>query len=156
MQVVRYVANPGSRYSDRDAEVIGSFLEEQFGEEPCTPAYVVQAARSSRSPIHRFFEWDDGVAAERYRETQARQMLRSIEVVPADGGSPTRAFHNITVTAGEPTSYVPAVVVWERPDLSEQVVAKALHELRVWQQRYKDYKGLASLAAQVEQLLEAE
>lgn len=43
-----------------------------------TPRDVVEAARSASSPLHGYFEWNDSEAAERYREIQARTLLRSI------------------------------------------------------------------------------
>ena len=45
-----------------------------------TPAELVAAARDESSPLHDYFEWDDGTAAEKYREMQARVMLRACSV----------------------------------------------------------------------------
>lgn len=42
-----------------------------------TPRALVDAARDPDSPLHSFFEWDDSEAAEKYREMQARTLLRS-------------------------------------------------------------------------------
>jgi len=44
-----------------------------------SPAAVVEAARSTRSPLHALFEWDDRVAAEERRLDQARGVIRSVE-----------------------------------------------------------------------------
>lgn len=46
---------------------------------------VVQAARPAASPLHRFFEWDDAVAAERHRARQARELLSCIVVMREAG-----------------------------------------------------------------------
>jgi len=43
-----------------------------------TPRMIVDAARDENSPLHDYFEWNDDVAAERYREMQARTLLRSV------------------------------------------------------------------------------
>lgn len=45
-----------------------------------TPSLVLKEAQSPKSPLHSFFEWDDGRAAEAYRLTQARLLIRSVEV----------------------------------------------------------------------------
>jgi len=45
-----------------------------------TPASVVDAARSEESPLHQYFEWDDSIAAEAYRQDQARELIRRIRV----------------------------------------------------------------------------
>lgn len=46
-----------------------------------TPSLVVEDARDPESPLHSHFEWEDSVAAERYRHTQARRLLASVEVL---------------------------------------------------------------------------
>lgn len=45
-----------------------------------TPADVVADARDPASPLHGYFEWDDSVAGEKYREHQARALIRSVKV----------------------------------------------------------------------------
>lgn len=45
-----------------------------------TPALVVKDAKPKASPLHACFEWDDGVAAAKYREEQARELIRGVEV----------------------------------------------------------------------------
>lgn len=42
---------------------------------------VLDDARAPESPLHDYFEWDDSVAAEQWRLTQANQLCRSIHVV---------------------------------------------------------------------------
>ena len=45
-----------------------------------TPALVVLAARPDESPLHQYFEWDDTKAGEKYREMQARTLLRACKI----------------------------------------------------------------------------
>lgn len=45
-----------------------------------TPDAVVNDAKSAKSPLHRYFEWDDKKAADRYRLEQARELIRSVKV----------------------------------------------------------------------------
>ena len=48
------------------------------------PAEVVDAARDEASVLHTLFEWDDSAAAEKYREDQARGLIRvHVKTVPA-------------------------------------------------------------------------
>jgi hypothetical protein len=44
------------------------------------PADVVTDARDPTSPLHSHSEWDDSVAAERYRLSQARSLIRSVKI----------------------------------------------------------------------------
>lgn len=64
------------------ADVAGKALneiEKVHGE--LTPPVVVVEAANPRNPLHRCFEWDDTTAAKRFREEQARFLLRSIRVI---------------------------------------------------------------------------
>ena len=48
-----------------------------------TPELVVDAARPEDSLIHDQFEWDDQVAGEQHRLSQARRLIRTIKVTYA-------------------------------------------------------------------------
>ena len=45
------------------------------------PELVVDESRDEMSVLHRVFQWDDAIAAEQYRKTQARNLIDSITVV---------------------------------------------------------------------------
>lgn len=47
-----------------------------------TAEFVVQAARSKKSPLHSFFTWDDTLAAEEYRKEQARRLIQAFKYMP--------------------------------------------------------------------------
>ena len=42
---------------------------------------VVKAARDPRHVLHKYFEWDDRKASERYRLLQARALARSVKIL---------------------------------------------------------------------------
>lgn len=46
-----------------------------------TPELLIAEAKSSDSPLHQEFEWDDSIAAHRYRIDQARELIRSVRYV---------------------------------------------------------------------------
>jgi hypothetical protein len=48
------------------------------------PEKLIERAESPLSPLHRYFEWDDSKAAEAWRVSQARYLIRSftIEIEP--------------------------------------------------------------------------
>lgn len=45
-----------------------------------TPEEVIRLARSPESILHPLFEWDDSVAARKYRVDQARTLISSFEI----------------------------------------------------------------------------
>lgn len=67
-----------------------------------TSVAVVEAARPEESPLHHRFEWDDHVASDLYRLTQAAALIRSVHVTIQVQGrkdpSRVRAFVSTTTT----------------------------------------------------------
>lgn len=160
---VTYRARPGSPLTDASAAKLGTFIERTFGEDGCTAEQLVFKARPKRSPIHRYFEWDDTIAANAYREKQARDYLGAIEIVYVRNETPehTRAYHNVVVgrNGESERAYVPARVVWKQEELAYQVVSKARRELESWTDRYREYSAqhdeIGALLESVEEALAA-
>ena len=50
-----------------------------------TPGLVVIAAENPGHELHDRFEWDDSIAAARYRLTQAAAIIRSVKVTVERG-----------------------------------------------------------------------
>lgn len=62
-----------------------------------TPKIVVEAARPENHPLHGSFEWDDSVAAQKWREDQAGWLIRHVKITyktdPESPPASVRAFH---------------------------------------------------------------
>lgn len=138
-----------------DAQAAGERLEEirvrHNGR--LTPTAVVDDARPQDAVLHPAFEWNDKVAAERFREDQARYMLRSIVIVrPAapeqEPTRPIRAF--VSVTRDEDRSYTSIDHAMSDAELREQVVERAWRELLEWKARYQEYRELAEVCAAID------
>jgi len=79
--MTNYVYRAGARVAGIDAQTAGEALRsiwEQDGN--VTTNAVVDAARPVKAPLHPVFEWDDAVGAEKYRQWQARVLIRSVEI----------------------------------------------------------------------------
>ena len=62
-----------------------------------TPKTLLDASRSVDAPLHSIFEWDDLIAAEKYREGQAQELIINLRIAIDDGGEEpvkVRAFEN--------------------------------------------------------------
>lgn len=59
-------------------------INESFGE--INAKNIVACAKNKNSVLHGYFEWNDGVAAEKYRIAQARNLLNNIQVVVLSDG----------------------------------------------------------------------
>jgi len=86
MKIAAYEFAEGARFqagAATDPAAVGAHLDllrkQQKGE--LTPSDVVNDARNPNSPLHSFFEWSDSVAAEQYRLSQARGLIRAVVAV---------------------------------------------------------------------------
>ena len=114
------------------------------------PETVVQAARTESSPLHGAFCWDDTEAARLYRIVQARQLIRvSVEVIqPADGGKEfsVRAFVSLTPDRDQDGGgYRFVSEVLRNTAARGQMLADALAELRVFEEKYRVLSELAAV-----------
>lgn len=116
------------------------------------PADVVDAARSKDSVLHSKFEWNDGLAAERYRLWQARQLISvTVEYIPATE-STTRVF--VSLSPDRQTSgggYRATVDTMTNAQHRAILLQDALDEMRRFQQKFAELRELAEVFAAMKQ-----
>ncbi len=139
-----------------NAQLIGSVLEDLgSATDGClTPQQVVDHARDKDSVLHPLFEWDDSAAAEAYRREQAGAMMRAIQIhyeVEPERFEVVRALQN--VTRDSVRVYVPTIRALQDDDLRRQVINSAFKELEGWTFRYRQYRELSEIIAEVDRLL---
>lgn len=127
-----------------DAESAGHELERicQKNNGELLAKDVVEESRPQAAVLHKCFEWDDAVAAERFREVQAGQIIRNITVVrdEKDGGpAEVRAFVSVQ------KSYQPIQVVISDQEKMAELLSSALRELRAFQVKYNALSELADV-----------
>lgn len=68
------------------------------------PRVLLEAARDPASPLHRYFTWDDGEAAERYRLAQAGTLYRKVrmQIVKLDAEAREIKFETIRAITSVP------------------------------------------------------
>src|SRR6185437_1323639 len=141
-----WYAEAGSRYSNKDAAKIGPALQTLSEEGAVTPRDVVDAARSSNSPLHDYFEWNDKKAADLFRVEQARNMLRSIRVRYIEDGAPkeARAFQVVSGTGwkDEPRQYRSFEVLYGDSAFAANMMDNAIADLATFKRRYEPYVDL--------------
>ena len=123
-------------------------IYEKHGE--LTPPLVVAESRPKGAYLHNRFEWNDGVAGDRYREQQARQIIRVIKVdVPPDNGNETtvHAFVNVVTVEGE-QGYVPVDVAFNDVPSWEYVVEETLMLMHSAEKRLKGLFAFAKSKTQ--------
>ena len=101
-----------------------------------TASLVLEESRDPAAVLHNEFQWDDTVAAEAYRLTQAGNLIRSVKFKPADPelpAAPIRAFVSVR-SASTPSNYQPV----ERVSKLGQslILAQMRREIEALRERY--------------------
>lgn len=155
MRIAAFEFADGARFQKgavQDANIVGQHIEllrkEQHGE--LTPEDILKDARNRNSPLHSFFEWDDGLAAEQHRLQQARGLIRAVVAVYL----PTEETEKQVVVRAkayvhinEPTvpHYRETTHALSQTKTRKMVLQRAWRELQAWRNRYKDINEFAEL-----------
>ena len=137
-----------------NAQAMGEACERIERRGTLTPAALVDEARPEDSPIHDSFEWDDAIAAEKYRCTQAGYYIRHLEAIPVDTGQPMPAFVSATpVSAKDGTmGYVSIQTALASEPTRAIVLERAKRELAAFREKYEELEELADVFAAIDEV----
>ena len=103
------------------------------------PQTVVDVSRSEDAPLHNLFEWDDSLAAEKYRVSQARFIIRNITV--CEDAKPTvRQF----VHAVQP-GYVTIHTVLKNEEMKSALLDRAVADMEAFRALEELYEVVATM-----------
>lgn len=132
-------------YIKADANVAGKQCEELEKAGGLTPKRLLDANRDESAPLHNEFEWRDSIAAEKYRENQARHIIACLcvraETTTGEQSEPVRAFLK---TAPE-SEYQSLNVILQSADSHVAMLSMALRELEAFRKKYKMLSELKPL-----------
>jgi hypothetical protein len=106
---------------------------------------VLSAARDRSSYLHQFFEWKDSVAAEKYRQDQARELVVCIDVVEMKGKrevSRLPAFISLIERDGR--RYHTVSEVMDSVDLQALALKQAENDLAAYEKRLAQFADICS------------
>lgn len=89
------------------------------------PRLVVAESQAEDAVLHPIFEWNDDKAANSFRESQARNLIRSVLIV-RDKNTSEPMYVHVRRDKRDDNSYEPTSIVISQPDL----FAVAVEELR--------------------------
>lgn len=101
-----------------------------------TPRGVVETATPKTHPLHGVFEWDNKIAGDKYRLTQAENLIRSIRVNYTNAAGEVervRWWHPVRETT---QVYDPLDVIATNPVAMQVLLRQADREWRQMKQRY--------------------
>ena len=116
-----------------------------------TPGMIVEAAKDENSELHKCFTWDDTIAAENWRNHQARMLVAQLVVRAETQDNETVAVRVISTTTTK-NEYTPTtMLVKSEPDY-ENLLARAIRELKAFQQKYKTITELREIFEVIDEL----
>ncbi len=159
--MAQYKAADGAHFSDEDAQKFGERIEilvETHGY--ISPRLILDDARSSdSSPFKNYLQlWDVEKAAESYWINRANNIIKSVVIVLKinEDTVEVRAFHLVKVLHEDnlESEWHPVIEVMSNEVMSKQVIERALHELNIWKNRYKQYAELAEMFKYIDEFQE--
>lgn len=115
--------------------------------ENVTPKQIVEYARDENSELHKCFEWNNDVAAEKWRIQQARLLVCNIVYSEPATQEPTKIR---VMQATDSNSYKPVTFIMKNKTEYEALLERALTELKAFKERYKNLAELEEILALIE------
>ena len=162
-----YFAATGSRFTKEDAAVIGPQFEALAEQNAFSEEGVLEVARSTNSPLHRYIDWNDKTAAHAHRLDQVRSMMRAIKVrVVVDDRPKVVPAYRITRAAPQVAYRTGHNVLRGESAAAVQKAREAMDALIGWRARYAPYlavwadfgqafRGVANQIAESEDVVDA-
>lgn len=106
---------------------------EEIGDNKFNYKEIIEKAKSEDSELHKCFEWDNSIAADKYRLSQARMIVQNLVFTAKDVEvQPLRVFQ----ITQEKNVYQPTRVFLENKQEYEGLLSRALRELEAFQKKY--------------------
>lgn len=98
-----YKFRQGNTYRGVDAQTVGDELERirNANDGRLSTTGVLQWAADESCPIHNCFTWDNERAAEQFRLSEARTLIKSVIVVNTESEQESPAFWNVSIKTSD-------------------------------------------------------
>jgi ppGpp synthetase/RelA/SpoT-type nucleotidyltranferase len=136
MALKNYGWKKGYRGAKSNIDVVKKELEDIEKKNGTISAQaVVERARPEDSVLHKFFEWDDAVAAEQHRLAQARHLINMV-VVEVKNKSDEPLITRAYVEVDNKNGYRSLSVVVKSPSLRSQLLLQAQKDIEIFAAKY--------------------
>ena len=155
-QSKKYGWKAGFAYSV-PAEIVGGVLERiERRDGKISAKSFLDESRNQDSETHSMFEWNDEIAAEKYRLAQSGKIIRQLEITVEydDEEIATPAFVNIESTDNVNTcaAFVNVSIAMSDKTMKQQVIKNALKELRAFERKYSRITEFSRLFDEIRSL----
>lgn len=111
-----------------------------------TPKTVLEYAKGINTELHKCFEWDNDVAAEKYRTIQAGNIIRMLYIeARSEDAPPVRVLSRTSDTVYKPTR----TFVTNQNEY-EDLLKRALSELESFRKKYETLSELEQIFEQID------
>lgn len=119
------------------------------------PHDVVQKAENKDSPLHEFFEWNDGEAAHQYRLKQARGLIRTIVTIsPVANQKTIRVWVSLTEDRNEKKGgYRKLQEVIVNPHMKSVMFEDAKREMKHFMAKFAQLEELAGVFSEMKKAI---
>lgn len=140
---------------DAPAQQVGEMLDElSRSASGLTPQTLVDANRAEGTLLHDVFEWRDDIAAEKYRQEQARAIIRNIVIVEQTTDEEERAPVRGYVSApGGESRYVTMQSALTEEKFRAKLLEDAKRDAKLFTAKYRRLNELASVTDAMERFL---
>lgn len=108
-------------------------VADEIGVDKITPEEIIEKAKDKNTELHKCFEWNDTIAAEKYRLQQARNVLSMLVYEPKEKVEVPVRVYSLT---NETKIYQPSVSFMFREDEYQGLLKRAKAELEAFKRKY--------------------
>jgi len=126
------------------------------------PHQVLEVARDATHVLHRYFEWDDGAAADAYRLAQVGALVRRVRltIVRREGQarqiaiSTTRGFQSRPSMRSAEGGYERTDAIFADADKRRELLAQVMGELSAYRRRWAELSELEAIWTAIDEAAE--
>ena len=122
-------------------------VADEIGGGQITPQEVLEKARDVNSELHKCFEWDDSIAAEKYRLQQARSIIINLVYAPKKEEEQSVRCFSLT---SKVSTYQPTQQFLVQEDEYQTLLKRALAELEAFKRKYHTLTELEAVFEAIE------
>ena len=126
---------------------------QEIGEE-VKPEQVIERAKDKGSELHKCFDWNNSVAADKWRLHQARSVLNHLIVikheVDDEKSEPVQFRVMMKNDRSESSGYKQTIVMVKDEDEYKKLLEQAYSELRAFKQKYQCLSELSEILALID------
>lgn len=133
-----------------DAQKVANEIAE-IGES-ATPQEILEKGRDPETELHKCFEWDDTVAAEKYRIQQARQIVCCLVIRESEEPKSDKPEIRMFYKTSNDEGYKPTSIIMQNKDEYKKLLERAFAELTAFKNKYHSLSELDGVFEQIDLL----